>query len=1040
MRRRPNSLAFRLVIWLMFLSLIPLVVTVVFVSSAVTGELSTITQDYQKEHVAMAAEIIASADGQDLQKIVAVPENLDRTQFIVNASGVYVAHSDPAKVGKSIFTDFARPDADAILQNHDGAIVDNARELFINYYHVRDQDLVFVSISDRRPADRLLARLMGQASLQLALSLFVVSVIGGLAIWYMVGRPMKVLTAAAQKIGEGDLNIRIDPYEMNGEMFALANVINQMARQLEVLISGLQARVQDLDRTYSTLQENERRFRTIFDSVTEAIFVQDIETGNLIDANRKVLDMFNCSAADLQTLKFSDLSSDIPPYTERGLMRWSMKAVKDGPQVFEWQARDRSGHLFWIEVNIRVAAIDGKERLLISARDIDERKHAEQIQVAIYRISQAAQSSQNIDEFFPLVHGIVQSLMPAQNFYIALYDTQTDLFTYVYFVDQYEPWPESHAPDRGLTSYVLRTGQPLFATQEIFDQLLAADAIDRVGPDCNDWLGAPLKTARGAMGVMVTQTYDPSVRLTEDNREVFAFISTQVAMAIERKHSEDALRESEVRWRTLMEAAPQYILTIDRRGKILFINRTLPGFDRKNIVGDSVLNLARPEQTAEIANAIRRVFENNETVSLEIALPSLSTLLWFSCNLAPLPGDTGIDVAILNATDVTDLKQAEEALRASEQMYRRAIESAGAVPYYQNYETNTYPFMGSGIYEMIGYTPEEVTPTLWDGLVVEMKIIGAASHLSAAEAIRQARTGILPVWQCDYLIRTRSGELRWIYDTAIEIVDENSSARGSIGILQDVTERKRAEEEIRKLNEDLERRVVERTSQLELANKELEAFSYSVSHDLRAPLRAMDGFSRILSMDFAPKLPAEATRYLAYIRENAQQMGSLIEDLLSFSRLSRHALQKEKVLPRPLIDQVLATLENEMQNRQIEFAIGDLPECLGDPALLKQVWINLLSNALKFSRKQPATRIEIGCTVTDSEQVYYVKDNGTGFDMRFQEKLFGVFQRLHRTEEYEGTGVGLAIVQRIIHRHGGRVWAESEPNRGATFYFALPSQ
>lgn len=249
--------------------------------------------------------------------------------------------------------------------------------------------------------------------------------------------------------------------------------------------------------------------------------------------------------------------------------------------------------------------------------------------------------------------------------------------------------------------------------------------------------------------------------------------------------------------------------------------------------------------------------------------------------------------------------------------------------------------------------------------------------------------------------------------------------------------RRRAEEESGLLNIELERHVAERTAQLEAANKELEAFSYSVSHDLRAPLRAVDGFSRILLEDYAPQLTSDATRYLQMVRESAQRMGSLIDDLLTFSRLGRQPLTKQSVALADLVRQTLAELRIEQENRQVEITIGELPPCQADPALLKQVMVNLLTNALKFTRRREVAHIEIGCHQLNGDQTYFVKDNGVGFDMQYVHKLFGVFQRLHRIEEYEGTGVGLAIVQRILNRHDGRVWAEAIVDGGATFYFTI---
>jgi light-regulated signal transduction histidine kinase (bacteriophytochrome) len=257
---------------------------------------------------------------------------------------------------------------------------------------------------------------------------------------------------------------------------------------------------------------------------------------------------------------------------------------------------------------------------------------------------------------------------------------------------------------------------------------------------------------------------------------------------------------------------------------------------------------------------------------------------------------------------------------------------------------------------------------------------------------------------------------------------------------------------IRKLNADLERRVLDRTEQLEAANKELESFSYSVSHDLRAPLRAIDGFSRIVLEDFAGPLTEECKGYLKLIRDNTRQMGQLVDDLLAFSRLGRLGLAKQTIDPAKIVRLCMTEMKSEQEGRKLEIVIGDLPCCEADPTLLKQVWMNLLSNALKYTRKLEAGRIEIGCRSeprtsskgTEScsgdagtNTVYFIKDNGAGFDMKYAHKLFGVFQRLHRACDYEGTGVGLAIVQRIIFRHGGRVWGEAQLNQGATFSFTL---
>lgn len=225
---------------------------------------------------------------------------------------------------------------------------------------------------------------------------------------------------------------------------------------------------------------------------------------------------------------------------------------------------------------------------------------------------------------------------------------------------------------------------------------------------------------------------------------------------------------------------------------------------------------------------------------------------------------------------------------------------------------------------------------------------------------------------------------------------------------------------------------------LEDANKELEAFSYSVSHDLRSPLRAVDGFSSILSRQYSAQLPPDAKDLLKQVCASAKHMGQLIDDLLRFSRLGRQLLSKRAVNISALVQSVVDELRKEQGGRQVEVQVASLPDCVGDPALLRQVFVNLLSNAFKYTRQKENAVIEAGCRQEGGESVYFIRDNGAGFDMKYAAKLFGVFQRFHRAEEFEGTGVGLSIVQRIIQRHGGRVWAEAEVDKGAAFYFTLP--
>lgn len=304
-----------------------------------------------------------------------------------------------------------------------------------------------------------------------------------------------------------------------------------------------------------------------------------------------------------------------------------------------------------------------------------------------------------------------------------------------------------------------------------------------------------------------------------------------------------------------------------------------------------------------------------------------------------------------------------------------------------------------------------------------------------------------------YDVRTPAGDFGERYWSPVNspILDATGQVCHIIHRVEDVTEfvlHKRqpaykdtsVDEQLQKMEAEIyqsTQKLQTANRQLEAANKELESFSYSVSHDLRAPLRAMDGFSRAVLEDYGSQMPPDGRRYLEIIRSNAQKMGQLVDDLLTFSRLSRTSLKKQTVQMQPLVRAALDELAWEMTSRKVELNLHPLPNGVGDPGLLKQLWVNLLSNALKYSRKRESACIEVGAQPQGGRYVYFVRDNGAGFDMRYVHKLFGVFQRLHRSEDYEGTGVGLAIVQRVVHRHGGSVWADSVIDQGTTFYFTL---
>jgi PAS domain S-box-containing protein len=296
-------------------------------------------------------------------------------------------------------------------------------------------------------------------------------------------------------------------------------------------------------------------------------------------------------------------------------------------------------------------------------------------------------------------------------------------------------------------------------------------------------------------------------------------------------------------------------------------------------------------------------------------------------------------------------------------------------------------------------------------------------------------------WRGEFINRRKDGQDYIAAQTVTPVQDADGIITHFIGVMEDVTDRKRAEAEIRRLNEHLEEKVRERTAQLTAANQELEAFAYSVSHDLRAPLRHIGAFAGLLKEATAGSLPEEGQRFLDHIQTSASQMRRLIDDLLAFSRTGRTEIMFQELSLEDLAREVIREMDPDLADRQIQWKVAPLPVVHADRAMLHQVFANLLANAVKYTRPRVPAEIELGCLQPNpGETVIFVRDNGVGFDMKYATKLFGVFQRLHLPDQFEGTGIGLANVRRIIARHGGRTWAEGQPDAGATFYFSLPNR
>jgi PAS domain S-box-containing protein len=500
------------------------------------------------------------------------------------------------------------------------------------------------------------------------------------------------------------------------------------------------------------------------------------------------------------------------------------------------------------------------------------------------------------------------------------------------------------------------------------------------------------------------------------------------------------LREQDEHLHRLTETIPAVTWSASADGQLVFINQRwtqLTGRSTTAAFGFGWLDAVHPMDRAETERTWQEALSSGSAYQIIHRWQSATgEYRWQRSQVQPQRDQQG-RVASWHGLidDVHEQQMAKEALREERDRFQKIVDTTpGVVHAYQQHADNrvSFPYASPRIIEIYGLTPEELAqngagvPNLWHP--------DDTPHIYASVAQSLAS---MTNWHDEFRVRhPTKGEI-WVEGHSSPKMQPDGSVLW-YGVLTDITERKLVEQEFYRLNNELEQRVTERTTQLQAVNQELEAFAYSVSHDLRSPLRAIDGYTRILLEDYALRLDEEAIRVCTVICNEAQRMGQLIDDLLAFSRLNRAQLQTTVIKMTQLVQTVFDELHTNECQHSVNFQLHPLPTTLGDPSMMRQVWQNLLVNALKFSNKREEAIVEVGATQNDQETVYWIRDNGAGFDMRYAEKLFGVFQRLHSTREFPGTGVGLAIVQRIVHRHGGRVWGEGAVDAGATFYIALP--
>lgn len=500
----------------------------------------------------------------------------------------------------------------------------------------------------------------------------------------------------------------------------------------------------------------------------------------------------------------------------------------------------------------------------------------------------------------------------------------------------------------------------------------------------------------------------------------------------QKKKSEQALYESRQLFEMLALVSPVGIFRTRIDGYTTYVNptwSTISGLSYNEAIGLNWLKAVHPDDRNKVKQGWENAVQTHEKSGAEYRfLHPNGSIVWVIGSAVPEFRGEEIVGYIGTLTDITSRKEAEEALAKSEAQFRALFENVGEGIAIANTDE---------MFEFANPAAEKIFGVGHNGLTnLSLKrFVSETTYKFILEETEKRKQNVKSVYEVE-IIRD-DGEIRYLLISAVPNYRSNGEFAGTFGVFRDITEQKAAESVIHRLNESLELRVKERTTQLEAANKELESFSYSVSHDLRAPLRHINGFINILLNTYQSKLPEEAQHYLQNITFSTKQMGILIDDILKLSRTGRMEMVRKEfsmdMVVAKAIDQVMQTPTKQA----IEWRINPLPDAFADENLLLLVWINLIDNAVKYTRNVNPAIIEIGIINNATETIYYIRDNGVGFDMKYAKNLFGVFQRLHTDAEFEGTGIGLANVNRIITRHGGKIWAEAELGKGATFFFAL---
>ena len=750
------------------------------------------------------------------------------------------------------------------------------------------------------------------------------------------------------------------------------------------------------------LRESEERFRSLYENVTIGIYRTTLE-GRIMMANPAMVSMLGFDTFEQLANRNLQQEGYEPDYPRSKFLE---TIEKDGRIIGLESAWNRRNGKALIVRESANAVRDAKGRILYfdgTVEDITDRKKIEE---ALRENEKRLREAQDMAHLGFWLWDIKTGEVEWSDEVYKIFCLDPATFKpQINSILELSPWPEENQRDKELINRAIESHNPGTYEQRF------------MRPDKS--IGYYYSTFRGS--------YD-------DEGDLISIVGTILDIT-ERKLAEDALRESEDKFKYVFDHSliaksitlPSGEINVNRAfcdvlgyqpeelKKMNWADISHP--DDIKLTNDS-LNLILSGKKDSVRFTKRYIHKNGSIVWADVG-----TSLRRDANNNPQYFMTSVN-------DITERKTAEDELLMQSEIMSHMAEAV----YLVRMEDGIIVFANSRFEELFGYAPGEMTGK-------PVSIVNAPTDKSPVEIATEIigeleKNGF---WTGEVLNLKKDGTVFWSHAN-VAIFDHSKFGKVLVSVQQDITERKNAESQIKKLNEDLENRVIQRTELLEAANKELEAFSYSVSHDLRAPLRSVHGFTKILLEDYEANLDDEGKRICGIISSSATKMGELIDDLLSFSRIGRSTLSSSEIDMKRIAKVVFEGMTSPTERKRIKLNIGKLQKAFGDITLFGQVWTNLISNAIKYSSKNDVSEISIGSKIAGNMIIYFIKDNGVGFDMQYAHKLFGVFQRLHSEADFEGNGVGLAIVQRIILKHGGNVWAEGEEEKGATFYFSLPAE